>query len=108
MGDVMLFGVLRMPYEMAMRDELSRRQFYDRVQQATDRLAAEADAMLNLEGNLCEVGEVEPDAPGFRIERADGSILTVTGLTREEVQALGLYVDVALTVTAKEAKSETA
>lgn len=40
MSDVMLFGVLRMPYEMAMGDELSRRQFYDRVQEAADRLEA--------------------------------------------------------------------
>lgn len=38
MSDVMLFGVLRMPYEMAMGDELSRRQFYSRVQEAADRL----------------------------------------------------------------------
>jgi hypothetical protein len=30
----MLFGVLQMPYDMAMGDELSRRQFYDRAQQA--------------------------------------------------------------------------
>lgn len=40
MSDVMFFGVLRMPYEMAMRDELSRRQFYDRAQEAADRLEA--------------------------------------------------------------------
>ena len=38
MGDVMLFGVLRMPYEMAMVDELSRRQFWGRAQQAADEL----------------------------------------------------------------------
>lgn len=40
MSDLMLFGVLRMPYEMAMGNELSRRQFYDRVQEAADRLEA--------------------------------------------------------------------
>ncbi len=33
MSDVMLFGVLRMPYEMAMSSELSRRQFYVRAQE---------------------------------------------------------------------------
>ena len=38
MSDVMLFGVLRMPYELAMGDELSRRQFYGRAQQAADEL----------------------------------------------------------------------
>ena len=38
MSDVMLFGVLRMPYEMAMSSELSRRQFYERAQEAANRL----------------------------------------------------------------------
>lgn len=32
MSDLMLRGVILMPYEMAMRDELSRRQFYSRAQ----------------------------------------------------------------------------
>jgi len=40
MSDVMLYGVLRMPYEMAMSEEYSRRQFYDRAQEALDRLEA--------------------------------------------------------------------
>jgi hypothetical protein len=34
----MFFGVLEMPYELAMSDELSRRQFYSRVQEAVARL----------------------------------------------------------------------
>ena len=40
MSDVMLFGVLRMPYELAMGDELSQRQFYDRAQQAAQEIEA--------------------------------------------------------------------
>jgi len=40
MSDVMLFGVLRMPYEMAMVSELSRLQFHDRAQQACDAIEA--------------------------------------------------------------------
>lgn len=44
MSDVMLLGVLRMPYELAMHDELSRRQFYERAQEAADRIeAADSD-----------------------------------------------------------------
>ena len=35
---IMMRGVLRMPYEMAMDSELSRRQFYDRAQQAMDEI----------------------------------------------------------------------
>ena len=45
MSDLMLYGVLRMPYEMAMEGELSRQQFYDRVQEAARRLQA-AEARL--------------------------------------------------------------
>lgn len=38
MSDIMLQGVLRMPYEMAMENEWSRRQFHDRAKQAADRI----------------------------------------------------------------------
>ena len=44
MSDLMLTAVLSMPYDMAMADDLSRRQFYDRAQQALEeieRLTAE-------------------------------------------------------------------
>ena len=40
MSDVMMFGIAKMPYEMAMGDELSRRQFYSNTQ----RLAAALEA----------------------------------------------------------------
>lgn len=38
MSEVMLFGVLRMSYELAMSNELTRRQFYDRAQEAVDMI----------------------------------------------------------------------
>jgi hypothetical protein len=41
----MLYGVLRMPYDLTMASELSRRQFYSRVQEAASRLEA-AEARL--------------------------------------------------------------
>lgn len=40
MSDVMLFGVLRQPIEMAFADELSRKQFHARAQEACDRIEA--------------------------------------------------------------------
>lgn len=40
MSDEMMFGIAKMPYEMAMGDELSRRQFYANTQ----RLAAALEA----------------------------------------------------------------
>jgi G:T-mismatch repair DNA endonuclease (very short patch repair protein) len=38
MSDVMLHGILRMPFEMAMNDIVSRYQFYQTAQQALDRM----------------------------------------------------------------------
>ena len=37
MSDVMLYGILSMPYEMAMSDELSRFQFYKTVQRLLEK-----------------------------------------------------------------------
>jgi len=39
-SDEMMFGIAKMPYEMAMGDEMSRRQFYANTQ----RLAAALEA----------------------------------------------------------------
>ena len=41
MSDVMLLGVLKMPYEMAMANDLSRLQFYQRVQQLVAQVEAQ-------------------------------------------------------------------
>lgn len=38
MSDTMLLGVLRMPYDLAMSSELSRRQFHDHAQEAAYRI----------------------------------------------------------------------
>lgn len=38
MSDLMLLGVLRMPLDMAMGDELSRFQFHARAQEAAERI----------------------------------------------------------------------
>lgn len=40
MSDVMLFGVLEMPYEMAMQDDLSRFQFYQRISELVSKYKA--------------------------------------------------------------------
>ena len=44
MTDTMLFGVLKMPFEMAMKDEISRIQFYARVQELVGRFEAQQQA----------------------------------------------------------------
>jgi hypothetical protein len=65
MSDVMFYGVLQMPFEMAMDTHLSRLQFHGRVQEALARLAA-----------------AEEDAERYRYlreGRAAENILTHTG-----------------------------
>lgn len=38
MSDVMLFGVLNMPYDLAMADDLSRVQYYGRAREAVEEI----------------------------------------------------------------------
>ena len=56
MSDVMLFGVLKMPYEMAMRDEISRIQFYQRVQELVAKVETQPEqepvAWMSQAGNF--------------------------------------------------------
>ena len=56
MSDVMLKGVLRMPRHMAMGDAISSAQFYDRAQEALDR-------MERAEAALEEILSIEPMSP---------------------------------------------
>jgi len=83
MGDVMLYGVLRMPFDMAMSGYLSQRQFYDRVQEAARRLEAaearlaEIDAAAPSPSTAPEVGalqryDIEHDGAGYMRKRPDG------------------------------------
>lgn len=51
MSDQMLFGVLQMPYEAAINDELSRVQFYACAQQAIARI----NELKKIEHDLLEI-----------------------------------------------------
>lgn len=53
MSDTMLYGVLRMPYELAMGSELSRRQFWDRAQEAASEIERLRNRVECLRG-LCK------------------------------------------------------
>ena len=84
MSEVMLFGVLHMPYELAMSNELTRRQFHDRAQEAADligRLQADlSDARKStdfwkaeylagndlIEQQAARIKELEKDAERYR------------------------------------------
>lgn len=54
----MLFGILNMPYDMAMRDEISRFQYHARGKQACEiikQLTAERDAARIVGAGLAEL-----------------------------------------------------
>ena len=60
MSDLMLHGVLRMPLEMAMGDKISQYQFYERAQEALDRMVIAEEQVQKLldhcnhpECNIC-------------------------------------------------------
>lgn len=48
MSDAMLLGVLRMPHELAMADELSRSQCWSRASEAADRIESDAARIAEL------------------------------------------------------------
>ena len=60
MSDLMLTAVLSMPYDMAMGDDWSRRQFYDRAQQALEeierlrQLLCKCNMRTRMVGDGCE------------------------------------------------------
>jgi hypothetical protein len=58
MSDVMLHGILRMPFEMAMENIVSRYQFYQTAQQALDRMVI---AEKQVEKLLNHCGDPECD-----------------------------------------------
>jgi hypothetical protein len=60
MSDLMFYGVLEMPYEMAMSDEISRIHFYGRAQQAADRLQAAEREVAELRAALASQGVAVP------------------------------------------------
>ena len=50
----MMFGIAKMPYELAMSDELSRRQFYANTQRLVAALEAARDEVERLRGMMEE------------------------------------------------------
>lgn len=51
MSDVMLIGVLRMPYEMAMGSTLSQMQYHSRGLEAAERILADEARIAELEAD---------------------------------------------------------
>lgn len=61
MSDLMDAGIINMPYDMAMMNELSRRQFYFRAQSVLQRLiVAEAELAKLMSGNSTPTHTLPP------------------------------------------------
>lgn len=101
MSDIMLYGVLRMPYEMAMSNEISRLQFYQRAQEAADRL---------------EKCETTPNTTSIQAASIDTdpyfckllSRIAEFGFTGEHDKALIAYIDTKLAQAYKKGQQDTA
>lgn len=92
MSDIMLFGVLRMPYEMAMQDEMSRRQFHSRAQDAADRIEAMQAALDAAEADTRRAVEAERETCA-RIAETARHISTVVGRPQlRDVPATGAQI----------------
>jgi|GEM_PF-2988825 len=57
MSDQMLLGALRMPYDMAMRDEIARHHFHGRAKQAADRIESDGRRIADLEVALAKAAQ---------------------------------------------------
>jgi len=93
MSDLMLTSVLRMPYEMAMEGELSRRQLHARAQQAAaeiDRLNAEIERLREIEREWFALsqddGKAQREIDRLREDAAKWQALAVASARLVDVQ----------------------
>ena len=73
MSDTMFFGVLQMPYEMAMSGEISRIQFYGRVQEAVKRIHELTD-LVAAQIESISLKDAEIAAAQASIDRLEASL----------------------------------
>lgn len=81
MSDVMLYGILRMPYELAMNDEVSRFQFYKNAQRAGDRI----EELESLLGDCYKIQKMQAE----EVYKGNAKIEELEKIIREGIQAFG-------------------
>lgn len=79
MSDTMMFGIATMPYEVAMKDELSRRQFYANTQRLVAALEA-AQAEVERLRQALEPWANEPDIDAATMLRLIKTIKYLVGI----------------------------
>lgn len=103
MSDTMMFGIAKMPYKMAMRDELSRRQFYTNTQRLVASLEA---ALVDAERyRLLRKGAVDDVAVVRGLGAMDYGMSAVVATYSEEIDgdALDAAIDAAVQRAGEEA-----
>lgn len=100
MSEVMLYGVLEMPYEMAMSDELSRLQYHQRGVQAAAELrrlhetvAQQRRTIESLNGAIGGDGSLTTDNL-VTVSRLENRIAALEQAGRQVVEALTNIEDV--------------
>lgn len=81
MSDTMLYGILRMPYELAMNDEVSRFQFYKNAQRAADRIE-ELESLLE---DCYKIQKMQAE----EVYKGNAKIEEMEKIIREGIQAFG-------------------
>ena len=82
MSDVMLLGILRMPYDMAMGGEISRHQYHSCGKEAAERIQADADELARLRA------EVERLTAALADERRHADALADTLYSMDGLQSI--------------------
>lgn len=85
MSDVMLLGVLNMPYEMAMQDEMSRIQFHSRAQEAAS-VIKRLRKIEKIAKALVNEGHCDGPKPGYGYEMDGERALLCDATYYEELQ----------------------
>lgn len=107
MADVMLYGVLRMPFDMAMGGEFAQRQFYTRAREAARRLEAAEARLAEIDAAIASRPAKVDDWMPFDTAPRDGSTFLATngklvtscryinepGYVREVRDMDGRYID---------------
>lgn len=82
MSDLMLYGVLRMPFELVVESHIAMHQFYQRAQEAADRLEKAEQETDTLRSQLAAM-----DALVLRMQRAaDAEFSALVEVSEEAAQ----------------------